>query len=112
MFSLKIGRVLIGALTVVLAFSVTGESQAWPTKKKGKGPVIKMSINKNYSNYSAKNYSWRGPHHRWSFSRYYVDYGCTLYYDADTGTYYYWCRPDGCFYPLGYCPYDRYSWPE
>lgn len=37
-------------------------------------------------------------------------YGCTLYYDAELECYYYWCAPDSCYYPVSYCPYQRYGW--
>lgn len=37
-------------------------------------------------------------------------YGCTLYYDPELECYYYWCEPDGCYYPVSYCPYQRYVW--
>jgi hypothetical protein len=27
-------------------------------------------------------------------------------------TWYYWCPPDDCYYPVDYCPYGTYSWDE
>jgi hypothetical protein len=49
-------------------------------------------------------------HPHWAYTVYDNRYGCTLYYDADLGSYYYWCQPDDCYYPVSYCPYDQYVW--
>jgi hypothetical protein len=46
----------------------------------------------------------------WTFSHYDNRLGCIVYYDPDSPCSYYWCEPDGCFHPISYCPYGRYSW--
>jgi hypothetical protein len=103
MFRRKIGQVVVGVLALALALSSSAAAQAGG-KKGGKGPVVKFSLYKGYHHVHH--------HHHWAFTRYYVDYGCILYYDPDTQTFYYWCPPDNCFYPVSYCPYDKYSWAE
>jgi len=56
-------------------------------------------------------YYYPGRYHRhWAYTRFDARYGCTLYYDPDLCCYYYWCQPDSCYYPVSYCPYDRYAW--
>jgi hypothetical protein len=56
----------------------------------------------------------KGKHrdHKWRHSRFSGDYGTTLYSDDGDDTLYYWCQPDGCYYPVDYCPYGKYSWDE
>jgi hypothetical protein len=112
MFSLKLGRVAVGALAMVLALSVVSEADAW-TPKKGKGPIVKVYLTKNY-NYYTKDYYTKyycvAPSYGWASSCYDADYGCMVYYDRFTQTFFYWCVPDRCFYPLSYCPYGTYSW--
>ena len=49
-------------------------------------------------------------HQHWAYTVFDNRYGCTLYYDAELGSYYYWCQPDDCYYPVSYCPYDQYVW--
>jgi hypothetical protein len=56
-------------------------------------------------------YNYPGRHHaHWAYTRFDVRYGCTLYYDPELECYYYWCEPDDCYYPVSYCPYQRYAW--
>jgi hypothetical protein len=55
-------------------------------------------------------YYYRGRNHpHWSTTRWDARYGCTLYYDPYVRCYYYWCEPDGCYYPVSYTPYNRYA---
>jgi hypothetical protein len=50
--------------------------------------------------------------HRWR-SRYFDRrYGCNVFLCAEEGCWYYWCPPDDCYYPIGYCPYGTYSWDD
>ena len=56
-------------------------------------------------------YYYKGPdHHHWSAEFFSEEYGCTLYHDAGLDCDYYWCSPDQCFYPVSYCPYQKYRW--
>src|SRR5437879_5871480 len=47
----------------------------------------------------------------WSSRCYDSRYGCSLYFDPCCSSYYYFCVPDDCYYPVSYCPYRCYSWP-
>jgi hypothetical protein len=56
---------------------------------------------------------YRGIHHNhWSYTYWDSRYGCYLYWDPYYTCYYYWCVPAGCYYPVGYCPYNTYSWQQ
>ena len=56
-------------------------------------------------------YSGKG-HYHWS-KRYWSErYGCTVYYDQGLECDFYWCAPAKCYYPVSYCPYDRYDWDD
>ncbi|MFT3882770.1 MAG: hypothetical protein QM703_24345 [Gemmatales bacterium] len=35
--------------------------------------------------------------------------GCWMFYDAGCSSWYYWCKPDNCYYPTCHCPYDNYT---
>ena len=48
--------------------------------------------------------------HQWGKKTFDKRYGCKLYFDADSGDWFYWCSPDDCYYPVDYCPYGTYSW--
>ncbi len=50
--------------------------------------------------------------HHWGKKTFDKRYGCKLYFDADSGDWYYWCSPDDCYYPVEYCPYGTYSWDD
>lgn len=47
-------------------------------------------------------------HSHWSYWCWDKRYGCNLYYDPCLCCYYYFCVPDGCYYPVTYCPYKSY----
>lgn len=36
--------------------------------------------------------------------------GCYCYFDPCCWSWYYWCAPDCCYYPVSYCPYKCYCW--
>jgi hypothetical protein len=36
--------------------------------------------------------------------------GCYIYWFPGSASWWYWCVPDRCYYPLDYCPYRIYSW--
>ena len=52
--------------------------------------------------YPGKNYN------HWSYHCWDKRYGCNVYYDPGLCCYYYYCVPDSCYYPVSYCPYQRY----
>jgi hypothetical protein len=59
----------------------------------------------------AGGYFYKGKDHsHWSHTRWFEQYGCTCYWCPCTSRYYYWCQPDGCYYPVSHCPYGKYSW--
>jgi hypothetical protein len=47
-------------------------------------------------------------HNHWAHCCYLPACGCECYYCPCTLVYYYWCVPDGCWYPISYCPYGTY----
>jgi hypothetical protein len=47
-------------------------------------------------------------HQHWVSTIWAPDCGCYTYYCPYTSVWYYWCQPDGCFYPVSYCPYGTY----
>jgi len=49
-------------------------------------------------------------HPHWALCRYDARYGCDCYWDPCSLTWYYWCEPDVCYYPVTYVPYRTYSW--
>jgi len=49
-------------------------------------------------------------HPHWAHCRYDARYGCDCYWDPCSLTWYYWCEPDLCYYPVTYVPYRTYSW--
>jgi hypothetical protein len=49
-------------------------------------------------------------HHHWKSQVFSARYGCILYFDPACECHYYWCAPDGCFYPVTHCPHGRYHW--
>ena len=75
---------------------------------------------RSFSNYHLTNgtrfdhgYFYRGrSHSHWSSQRYDARYGCTCYYDPCCSTWYYWCQPANCYYPVSYCPYRTYYWAD
>jgi hypothetical protein len=71
-----------------------------------------------YSNYNLRygtrfnyGYYYRGRnHYHWSRWYWNSSYGCNVYYDPCCYSWYYWCAPASCYYPVSYCPYGTYSW--
>lgn len=51
-----------------------------------------------------------GNHYHWRYRQWDARYGCYCYYDPSCTTWYYWCQPDSCYYPVNYCPYRTYRW--
>jgi hypothetical protein len=49
-------------------------------------------------------------HPHWALCRYDARYGCDCYWDPCSLTWYYWCEPDLCYYPVTYVPYRAYAW--
>src|SRR5258708_3551911 len=49
-------------------------------------------------------------HPHWAHCRYDARYGCDCYWDPCSLSWYYWCEPDFCYYPVTYVPYRTYSW--
>jgi len=74
---------------------------------KGKGNGKGMA--KGKGKYKGK---WKNKNYKWKHQRFSDGYGTTLYSDDGDDTPYYWCQPDDCYYPLSYCPYGKYSWPQ
>jgi hypothetical protein len=74
--------------------------------------------NRSYANYHlthgtrfAHGYFYRGRnHYHWESQRFDARYGCTCFYDSSCSSWYYWCQPDDCYYPVTYCPYQTYCW--
>ncbi|MBL8799483.1 MAG: hypothetical protein JNM56_36715 [Planctomycetia bacterium] len=56
-------------------------------------------------------YSYKGFNHaHWSHSNWNAKFGCNTYWCPSVASYYYWCAPDHCWYPVSYCPYGKYAW--
>ena len=51
-------------------------------------------------------------HNHWGARRFDSRYGCDCYWDPYVLEWYYWCEPDLCFYPVSYCPYGVYAFPQ
>jgi hypothetical protein len=75
------------------------------------------SYNKSFNNYIQKfgtkfehGYFYSGKYHdHWSHYCWYPSYGCYLYYDPCVYSWYYWCAPAYCYYPVSYVPYGTYA---
>jgi len=118
----KVALVLIAALVVGLCFETTalakgghggsssGRSNASSRSNASRSNRSVSKAGKSMSGKMAKGHHSHHRNHHWSSSRYFAQYGCTLYYDTDEQCWYYWCQPDDCYYPLSYCPYGTYSW--
>ena len=46
----------------------------------------------------------------WSYCCWWAPCGCNCYWDPCVLCYYYYCTPDGCWYPISHCTYGTYSW--
>jgi len=58
-------------------------------------------------------YFYRGRNHNhWAYWYWDRGYGCNLFWDPYVCSFYYWCAPQGGYYPLSYCPYNTYSWED
>jgi hypothetical protein len=104
-------------------FTVTSNknfsSKGNPTVSSNKtGKNFNQGSSSKYSNYNQTNgtkfahgYFYRGrDHNHWSSSRWDSRYGCECYYDPSCSSWYYWCEPACCYYPVSYCPYQTYCW--
>ena len=70
------------------------------------------NYNLTYGTRFAQGYYYSGRNHNhWSYCRYDARYGCNCYYDPCCSSWYYWCEPASCYYPVTYCPYRTYCWP-
>jgi hypothetical protein len=45
----------------------------------------------------------------WNYHCWDRRYGCYLYWNPWYRSYYYYCDPDDCYYPISYCPYRKFS---
>jgi len=117
-FSRKTVLALVAALVIGLCFQASafarGGHGGGHSGSGNRGGVSRSahSSSRTVSNRSGK--VGKGQHghhrnHRWARSSYNAGYGCNLYYDADEATWYYWCSPDNCYYPVSYCPYGSYT---
>lgn len=48
-------------------------------------------------------------HHHWTYWTFSPHYGVHFYWDPWVQSYFYWCAPDNCYYPVSYVPYGTYS---
>jgi hypothetical protein len=48
-------------------------------------------------------------HNHWHSSRWNADHGCWMHYDRGVNSWYYWCAPDRCYYPVSYKPYNSFT---
>jgi hypothetical protein len=102
------------------------DSKTSSTSHSSKGVFANHTVVKNishdngnkYANYHLTNgtkfahgYFYRGREHsHWSSHRFDSRYGCECYFDPCCSCWYYWCQPDGCYYPVTHCPYRVYTW--
>jgi hypothetical protein len=49
-------------------------------------------------------------HNHWGYRYWNGTNRAWYYYDPGIKSYYYWCQPDSCWYPVSYCPYGQYTW--
>jgi hypothetical protein len=69
------------------------------------------NYHQTYGTRFAYGYFYRGRNHsHWSYQRWDARYGCYCYYDPCCTSWYYWCEPASCYYPVSYCPYQTYCW--
>jgi hypothetical protein len=109
------------ALTVVLAVA----SQAFADHKSSPHPAgmgghgsFKGSGLHDRGNYLHQHgtkfehgYFYKGRNHsHWTQHRFDSRYGCEVYFDPFCTSWYYWCEPAHCYYPVSYCPYRTYCW--
>lgn len=48
-------------------------------------------------------------HNHWHSSRWNADHGCWMHFDRGVNSWYYWCAPDRCYYPVSYKPYNSFT---
>jgi len=112
-FSMKAFVTSVAA--VAIGLTVIGTSQA-----AGRSAPASRGGHQGYANYHLSHgkkfehgYFYEGKYHQhWSYS--YLDkrYGTYLYYDPCCYSFYYYCAPKACYYPVSYCPYQTYCWNE
>jgi hypothetical protein len=104
---------------------VVGTLKTFPTLNKSAGPKVSDIVVKNLTKKTFdpqynlkfgtkfdKGFYYKGKNHNhWSYRCWYPEFGCYCYWDPCVCTYYYFCEPDCCFYPIAYCPYQVYYWP-
>lgn len=67
-----------------------------------------IGIVKHKWGYGYKGFAWNHwAKHQWS-----VKHNTYCYFNPHVGGWYYWCQPDGCWYPITYCPYGVYNWED
>jgi hypothetical protein len=88
----------------------TGTRAGAPPRMSSPTPGSHRSYHVTHGRQFRHGFYYPGRYHpHWAYTRLDVRYGCTLYYDPELGCYY-WCEPDSCYYPVSYCPYNRYAW--
>jgi len=103
----------LGALTIAVLTAGQAEANGpHATSHYGHGSYGRPSYVNYHVNHGVRfsgGYYYRGrSHYHWSYQRFDARYGCTCYFDPCCSTWYYWCQPAGCYYPVSYCPYRTY----
>ena len=47
-------------------------------------------------------------HSHWYCRKWSPVNNCWFFFDQGCNAWYYWCQPDGCYYPCSYMPYESY----
>lgn len=63
---------------------------------------------RNNWGYSYRGFNWNF----WGQRRFFANYNTTLYWNPYAVAWYYWCQPDGAWYPTTYAPYGIYNWAD
>jgi hypothetical protein len=94
----------------------TGVVPPWLQKPHhDKHVVYSKQYNANYCHqYGVKKsfgYCYTGyNHNHWYCRKWSPVYNCWFFYDPGCYAWYYWCQPDGCYYPCSYLPYQTYTY--
>ncbi len=121
----------LAAVGLVLALGSAAHGKGGPGSSKGsfvKGPSTSKSISPSYTKSFKKDHDkhdfkldkghfLKGDYHCykgkycnfWNYHCWDWRYGCYLYWDPCFRSYYYWCEPDECYYPISYCPYRKFT---
>jgi hypothetical protein len=89
---------------------LTSLASANPAEKGEYRPERSSTYHERHGKPFSGGYYYAGREHKhWKSCYFDKRYGCYAYLCPSTKVYYYWCKPDDCYYPISYCPHSTYD---